>query len=472
MYLNQATPRYDVVEFLGDIHNKLNKKYNFNISNKEQNKEWERAQKIQEFLRVLPTILKKNDSLIAKVLYSNLKSIMGKDQESFSLFERMKERSTDPKDDVGDVFEKELQAIIQTFFEVEGRPIRLGEETVELKNVQQFLEANQQGFDENLMATFRNIQAERIQPIIDDLIEQGLKKGTKDFRDALKKDSRYVTVPELGIEYYKNQTRNNKSSNRSFNIYNLFPKTLEYYKEENSDGSKIKLKTQHFVVKDKSGKTDVAASDITIDYELEGEFSNTVEAGIKALKGARLSAKSYSDFKIGLGNTNFLKVFYAVADATGQSSETRVRHSALYHLLNLQKCAKNKKEKKYKYKRIKEEDRKPSIYDPRRYGKLKSRWTQAREYIYYLRFIYELTGAGTKYTKKELRGLEEVDFLVTNIGKGKESLIQVFPVSYLIQKAIISMQKPGALKKYTSKRPDPFDSDLHIDFSVLDIPML
>ena len=460
MYYNRSTPRYDVVRFLGEVHEQIRYKL---VEKKMKGKdEQEKAKKIQSFLNILinyPKQKNRADEMLFANLRYNLKNIMEKNENTKdyyhgikSLFERRGESSAE----VGEIFEQELEAIIQTFFiKASGiNSFRLGQDAITVPGVQKFIDSHQKEISDSFYRDCEEIALKENKKLMKELEKSGL-EGEKLEKTYNKKK---LTTIKVLINSEKENRVDSKVSNT---LYDLLPQSISRIKTGNSLGS-WKITAQN-----RAGKTDIFASDKLKEFDWIGEatYSKEIIQGLDALKGAKISAKSYKDLVIGLGDTNFYKVFFSVLNKTSRSYSNKTKYTALYHLFNLQKSNDKGGIETFSYKRINEKDAKQSKYYPQRYGDVQERWKQARIYIYMMRFIYELTGAGSVYTNSALRGLEEVDFLVVNRGKN----IKVYSTGFLIQKALNSISQPANINKYMAVRSDPFRGEIKLHFDILGI---
>ncbi len=425
MYYN-GDNEYEISLFLQDVHKSIQSKYQ---SRKGGASNVVRARQIESFLQLIKRY-NNNENLSVEDRMA-LKTIYDLNPSLKAVFKNDNYKNLDAKE-LGDQFEIEVNEVIQTIFNTQNRHTLIGGQGV--------LGGKQASyFKDSLLYTGINLDkwikelynveganAEKIRGSIMFILDG--KGGTK----FSNKDPLVQKVKEI-------EQKIGKPS-----LYTLA--TLPFSKDSNNE---------KFIFAEKQGKTDVTSpGDAQLNFKEEDLINikqdKKIMEGINALRGANLSLKAYkANSSISIGNTNPMKAYFSLLTNLGYNYYTN--SSSFLHSINLMYSKKNKASiHKEHYKKL-------GITKGR-----KSRWNEVKQQIYFMRFVYELTGAGQKYSNKELKNLKEVDFIVLNETNSKN--IKVKSTSQILSNMfnLFETQTEGLKNMNEIRRENPFEGGMYI----------
>lgn len=290
----------DVADFLGEVHKKLNARYNLDQKNKQQ---LGRAKNMTSFLQKLKNYsldlpnkyIDKRDEAFIKTVFSLLPPTIPKDL----IFQRKKGEDSQA---TGDRFELELAEVFHII--ATGIPsggvsqIKVGTETaISSKDMDKFLKDN-----------FRVIEVDN------NAVTKSDMKLTEELEHNLPK---YIkkAICELLPERYKKIDSLNP------------PKGIEY----------------QFLMSDVQAKTDLSHQRINITKTWN--ISEEAQSALQDIQSANFSAKSYTKDKyIKIGTTNAIRAYFSVLEGLRDSSinNYRTKASSFLHAVALVNV-KNKK---------------------------------------------------------------------------------------------------------------------------------
>lgn len=336
---------------------------------------------------------------------------------------------------------------------------------------------------------------------IDNYIKQSFKidkpEELKDYSVATEKRKILNIIIDLGTQTKSSylsasKAKKNKEALKNFrgDIYNkvedflkecennnLFTKA---FKEEKGKISKTDFALlaanlpEEGIVDSVSGKIDIRGGELM--YEFEGDIKNsTVAKGLKKMEKVNFSLKTTKKGnKIKIGGTNFMRAYFSLTSDLG-FTDAETLNSSYWHINKLMYAATHGKtglslhQRAYKHY--------GGQIEIEGGGKISSgqasreqRWTSAKQDIYLLRFVYELTGRGLSYgdgvisIDEAKKGNSYMIYLALDENT-KNGIIKVRSVSQILQKMFNLVRNKSHQYKdlFKIQRTNPLQGEMYIN---------
>lgn len=400
---------YDVVVFLGEVHNNLKERYISATSN--INKDIDDANSLTWLFQTIKsyslTKEMNNDLTPAdKDFFASIYQLLPNNMQNKLLTYTGKRAGSSTK---GDLFEREISTIVSAIL------------------------TGSRDISNNLKA-----QVSRKAGVVQTGQEKAI--GSVDMQRFLQentsitveqkitiKDGKTYTNPTKTDTQLKGMLENTAEEIQAFWLQTV-PQSWKRFKElENSSQER----QYGLYMTEINAKTDINAGNVQITETWH--VSPKTRKAINALYGATFTAKNYNKgTNLHIGDTNAIRAYFSVLDSFGYDYITKA--SSFKHGINLLFSKDPSKEKRQK------------IYKTR---------------IYQLRFIYELIGTGLKGS--DLQELSNAKFLLYNVSNGED--IYIISTKQIIQ----TMYHKFEQEDFMFNRSNPFEGGMYVRLEWLNL---
>lgn len=426
MYYN-GDDRYDVATFLDKVHESIR------ISNTRGMKSFkDNSKKIQEALQWFKDEANSNESQIPQEVigFLNKEYFQGQEFKIEYIDKKGKKRTRPDSQKLGSVLEEKFTNFLSYFYSG-ASPQNLGSRKIE---------SDIYSYGNRFITSLLNSSA--VKSIVKDLSRKQLDQITT-----------FVFNPEKRSNLDKKviEVCNKIAMNDLLLLAQEIPK------------GRIKGEEGFYLV-EVQGKTDLyVPSEGTLNLSFLQEnkiiIPDNVINGLKALKGAKLSLKNYgAKNSVTIGDTESIRGYFSVITHSNviKKRSYEVTSSSYLHSLNLMAANKSQSSKNKEY------------YESQGWDSdRQKRWERTKEMIYYIRFIYELTGKGTQYTnriKGEAKDLAQADYLVYNESNGDKIFVK--SCKDIINKIVFANNSRFRKTFGNIKRPNPFHGSMYIEYNL------